>query len=912
MIFFLRSVCVTLLLALLAGVTAPATAQRVDWARQFQDGLAPTDGVAGQHAVDRDGNSYYTGYFQDSITFGGLTVRNATPGSLGYQTYLLKLDSTNRPVWLIRSATRALTGGSGGQTYGMALAYDTLGNLFMTGWGNGRLRFDNDSIALGDGHYLARFDGATGQCRWLRVLTRPTPGHPVQGFVQLAADNTGDCYLIGHCHQTDSVLNQPVIRRATFDPYLARVDANGRLRWLRQLQGPTINPTQSYPRIFCALAVDGAGNVAVAGAAGDSLTIAPGQVVNRDSVDGEPGGAEAILLKYDRSGNLLWFKQSRAAYTQAADYVTFDTHGNVLVQVASYFNNRLLHFDGHLVQGPSGLFKFSGAGMFQWVIDQGNGWLYSPIATDGDDNVYAAGSAGTALNCFHPDGTARWTTQYPNRPSWKFYAVSLQLDGARNAYIFGGADSVVTLGNIRLSGSYYGALARVSPRSNELTGRIFLDTDADGQLDAGEVGFPRFLPMQMIPGSDYQPRAGGWYSVFAGFGVYNYGIGQRPAHYTLTTPGRYAGTINSFGNVVTGRNFGFAAIANQPDLRVTFTAYTPARRGIPIRYQARVENVGTTTVPAGGTLVVTADARATIVGTVPATTPVGRTLTWTLPALAPFAVRTYDITLNLPLNVPLGAAVTTLAAVAAPAPTLDVEPNNNQDTLRQVVVGSYDPNDISVNHTLLTAGQIAAAVPLDYVVNFENMGTDTAFAVVITDSLPAGLLQLATIEVLSQSHNVRWSVSGPGLLTVSFPGIRLPHRAVDAVRAQGFVRFRIVPRTTLTPGTLIPNRAHIFFDFNSAVTTNDVLTLVQRPTGLAAQGAIGASMRLYPNPAQGRVTLEAAPGATATLLDVTGRVVRRAVLTDAPLTLDGLAPGLYVVRVAAPGGVETSRRLVVQ
>ena len=58
--------------------------------------------------------------------------------------------------------------------------------------------------------------------------------------------------------------------------------------------------------------------------------------------------------------------------------------------------------------------------------------------------------------------------------------------------------------------------------------------------------------------------------------------------------------------------------------------------------------------------------------------------------------------------------------------------------------------------------------------------------------------------------------------------------------------------------------------------------------------------------------MEAAPGTTATLLDVAGRTVLRAAPADKPLLLDGVAPGLYVVRVAAPDGTVRSRRLVVR
>ncbi len=454
---------------------------------------------------------------------------------------------------------------------------------------------------------------------------------------------------------------------------------------------------------------------------------------------------------------------------------------------------------------------------------------------------------------------------------------------------------------------------RFTDRTARLSGRVYLDANANGRRDPGELPFPRPLVVQQTGNGmpTTADPATGYYAHFTDSGRYTLTLPNPPPHYTLTQGAAGHVVTAVLGVADTTLHFGLAPLANRQDLRVSLTAFRPARVGVPAYYRARLENMGTTAVLAGQVRV-TLDPAATLVGTSPAAPPpVGRILTWPFTALAPFATRDFDLTLTLPISVPPGTNLLFVADAQATA-GVELTPANNTDSLRQTVVGSFDPNDITVNYSTLTPAQIAAQVPLDYVVRFENMGTDTAFSVVITDSLPAGLLQLPTIAMVSQSHSLQWNLSDSGLLTMRFPGIQLPQRAIDSVRSQGFVRFRIVPRPTLTTGTRIENRAHIYFDFNQPVTTNDAVTLVQRPNGLVAAQPAAAAWHLYPNPATGRVTLEAAPGATATLLDVTGRVVRRARFTDSALTLDGLAPGLYVVRVTAPDGVATSRRLVVR
>jgi hypothetical protein len=237
----------------------------------------------------------------------------------------------------------------------------------------------------------------------------------------------------------------------------------------------------------------------------------------------------------------------------------------------------------------------------------------------------------------------------------------------------------------------------------------------------------------------------------------------------------------------------------------------------------------------------------------------------------------------------------------------------------QIVTGSFDPNDIEVNYQRLTPAQVAARQPLDYTVRFQNMGTDTAFTVVINDTLDFRKLNLASLMLVAQSHNCIWSLGNTGLLTVRFLNIGLPHRSQDVIRSQGFVRFRVQPKTTVAVGETIPNHASIVFDYNDPVRTNTATTTVMLASAALARHT-AAAWDAYPNPATDAVTV-AADLATAgpvrlDLLDALGRTVRRETFTApaGPLrqTLDlrGLAPGFYVLRLTPPAGPASSQQLV--
>ena len=63
------------------------------------------------------------------------------------------------------------------------------------------------------------------------------------------------------------------------------------------------------------------------------------------------------------------------------------------------------------------------------------------------------------------------------------------------------------------------------------------------------------------------------------------------------------------------------------------------------------------------------------------------------------------------------------------------------------------------------------------------MGTDTAFTVVVNDTLDFRKLNVASLQLVAQSHNCFWSLSGTGLLTVRLLNINLPHRNQDVIRS---------------------------------------------------------------------------------------------------------------------------------
>ncbi|MCU0392646.1 MAG: T9SS type A sorting domain-containing protein, partial [Thermoflexibacter sp.] len=147
------------------------------------------------------------------------------------------------------------------------------------------------------------------------------------------------------------------------------------------------------------------------------------------------------------------------------------------------------------------------------------------------------------------------------------------------------------------------------------------------------------------------------------------------------------------------------------------------------------------------------------------------------------------------------------------------------------IIDSYDPNDKQVNPIGVTEKRFIKNTDLlEYLVRFQNTGSDTAYTVVIRDTL-SKFLDVSSLAVGASSHSYTWSISGKGnpVLTFTFNNINLPHAKRDEEGSNGFVKFKIRQIASNPIGTKITNRAGIYFDFNSPIITNETLNEIGDP-----------------------------------------------------------------------------------
>lgn len=143
--------------------------------------------------------------------------------------------------------------------------------------------------------------------------------------------------------------------------------------------------------------------------------------------------------------------------------------------------------------------------------------------------------------------------------------------------------------------------------------------------------------------------------------------------------------------------------------------------------------------------------------------------------------------------------------------------------LTRTVTCSYDPNDKSVQpEETVTSPSTLNTELLTYNINFQNTGNDTAFLVVLVDTI-SPILDLSTFEIVGSSHSMVTTLDVPNrIVTFTFENILLPDSNVDEPGSHGFATYKIRALQGIPDSSIVTNTGYIYFDFNPAVITNTV------------------------------------------------------------------------------------------
>ena len=413
----------------------------------------------------------------------------------------------------------------------------------------------------------------------------------------------------------------------------------------------------------------------------------------------------------------------------------------------------------------------------------------------------------------------------------------------------------------------------------------------------------------------------GYYNTFLDSGTHTFSL--LPARYfkqSCPDPTYVFSKIMQPDSIYSGINFGCKPIPGVLDLKVTISSeqgYTFHPR-IDNTYYINYENIGTSTVKNFRIFFDHPASLKKFTSSPSASNYNSPQADWEIDSLLPGEKRMITTTLS-DSALGFGDSLQFIAWVDPMVTIKDTDKTNNADTLIQTGGHSWDPNekqsfpfgDISEN----TKG-------IQYTIEFQNTGTAPAYQAVVIDTIDVNL-PIDGITMIGSNHKYRMDING-NILRWTFENINLPDSSQDEPNSHGYISYSATIKNGLSAGTVIKNKAYIYFDYNAPVITNQTSNKLLHNTITSVQEFVSPGnneLEIFPNPAQSSITLKGfgfKPGrAELYCRDMLGRTVFSYSLQAANdgtlqnmIDISSLRQGIYQIEIWQ-GSFKQEKKLII-
>jgi len=433
---------------------------------------------------------------------------------------------------------------------------------------------------------------------------------------------------------------------------------------------------------------------------------------------------------------------------------------------------------------------------------------------------------------------------------------------------------------------------------NSITGKILFDANSNG-CDVSDLPQPN-IRIDINDGINQ----GATFSSFTGnYGFYtqegNFSVTpsiENPAWFTISPSVATIPFPDANNNAVI-QDFCIAPNGFHPDLEIVIAPIFQSRPGQDAVYQIVYKNKGNQTLSQvdGITLNYNNNLMEYILSTqLPSANNLGQ-LKWSYANLIPFESRSFAVTFNInsttdtnPVN---GNDVLQFTTSIEPV-VGDETVSDNTFVYNETVVDFFITNSITCvegpNASTSSIGEY-----LHYIINFENIGADTADNIVLRMDIDETQFDIATLQILNASHDCYSRISG------NVAEFILQNVMLDT-GGHGNILLKIKTTENLLQGSVVSNQARMFFDYNFPLETNKSETLFQ---ALSIKNPIVDKLiSIYPNPVKDFVNIAIKENSTIKsieLYDSQGRLlyIQMVNTTSTELNLAERASGLYFVKI---------------
>lgn len=224
---------------------------------------------------------------------------------------------------------------------------------------------------------------SAGDFHWLRTAGRE--GAEVSR--QIVVDNAGSSYIIGYFNSSNCPFGSIVLTNSlrsaspTYDVFVVKYDTTGSVVWARKFGGTDDDRGSG-------IAVDASHQCYLTGFFDSTNFIIGGVMLTNYAPN---GNSSLFVAKLDATGNVLWARSPRSSYSAGGNRIVVDSAGNSYVAGGfwgtNYFGSTNLVSRGY---SDALLIKYDPDGTLLWAQQAGGEYVDSAagLALDAVDNLY--------------------------------------------------------------------------------------------------------------------------------------------------------------------------------------------------------------------------------------------------------------------------------------------------------------------------------------------------------------------------------------------------------------------------------------------------------------------------------------------------------------------------------------------
>ncbi|MBK9413386.1 MAG: T9SS type A sorting domain-containing protein [Bacteroidetes bacterium] len=835
---------------------------------------------------DYDGADHCIALTNDGYVFVGTSQSNdhdVTGAHGGKDIMVMRCDSSGAILW------SKLIGGTDTDE-GSSIIATSDGGVAVCGFS---ASVDGDFTGhIGSFNYdivIIRMD-SLGNILWIKNYGGTSEDRSYS-FVETAE---GGFMVAGTTSSTDSMVS---VHNGLSDIWVFKTDFSGSLIWEYSYGGSSVDWANS---IFLTA---------------DQGAIIGGYTHSDDSIiTTYHGGSDYWAVRIDSNGTVLWNQCFGGLGNDWGTGITQTSDGGFAMVGLSLSSDSLV--TDHQGVRDSYVVKFSDTGVLQWHKSVG-GTNYEDgydIFEDLDGNLIVGGTSMSSDGYYIGNfgwwdysvvkldmltGSKIWSATYGG--SSADYAISIIPDG-NGSYLIAGNSKSSDFNVDSNYGDWDMWIAKLTDNYNVVSGQYYVDINSNSVYDAGDQPLINRLVSDTVNNYfAFTDTLGNYEFLIADTGTFSYSpVVQQ--YYTVTPP-IHTSTFTLLNTADSGKDFIAAPIPGLVDLQIDLIALTRFRPGFAMSYLLSYENIATAND--SGTIIMVLDTNLTFdSASVSPDLINGDTLIWYNIFMEPNQAANIVIYATIDPTTPIGTDIVTTASVQNGVGVTDEYIDDNSTIWTGLTTGSFDPNDKAVSIDKIYTNQFPNVPFLNYVIRFQNTGNDTAFTVVVRDTM-SSMFDMSTFSMIESSHPAVVDFQPlTRTMTFTFSNILLADSNINETNSHGYIHYKVKPLSNLSDGDMIENTAGIYFDFNPPVITNTAVTQILLPTRINQISDF--NFGLYPNPSSGKLTVTLSENyinkkAFVQIVNSLGEIVysKSEALSKNKIDLNtsDLATGLYIVRV---------------